>query len=115
MHSYQSHIQHKPTDFIYKLEDDITELISETDIYLPALESYCAWRGYKDKIEYDYDPEEAYPLQLEAFRHKLEKYGWYYTLCHGTQAANRWQKATKNKKLYNRIKKFINCLMETSF
>lgn len=107
--------KHSPKDFIYALEDYIEQLIEDTDINFKSLESFqvvCTLNGI---VDYDYDASEAYPIKRETFKRELLLKGWYYILCYGTRAEQKWQKATRNKKLYNRISALIWNLIEEDF
>lgn len=107
--------KHTPIDFICQLQDYIEQLIEETDINLKSLSSFRVYLHPDDEIEYDYDSEEAYPIRLKKFKQELKKFGWYYIFCYGTKNTQKWQKATRNKKLYNRINRLIWKLLESSF
>lgn len=106
---------HSPIDYLCRLQDYIEQLIEETDINVKLLPSFYVYPGFGDTLEYDYNSDEAYPIRLENFKQELADHGWYYIFCYGVKGAKKWQKATRNKKLYNRIKILIWNLIEEAF
>lgn len=106
---------HSPIDYICRLQDYIEQLIEETDINIKSLSSLRVYPGFDDTLEFDYNSDEAYPIRLEKFKQELSYRGWYYIFCHHIKGAQKWQKATYDKKLYNRIKILIWNLIEEAF
>lgn len=107
---------HSFGDYVSRLEDVLYDAIRETEINVKGLASYRSWStGTEGDYEYDYDESEAYPHQLSAFKDELAVKGWYYVLCLGTKAAKKWEKATRNPRLYNKVNAVIWKVLEENF